>query len=604
MMKFFAGKLGNVGGWAGVLAGMLACLPLTAHCSGKGAGRSSKPLQVYTLKVESAAAAYDEAIAVACLQGLINRQKPELYVLSSRQPRPQYWLDLLRREGGWLAARSIKPAPDLDTLVQLASSRLKGAVIWDPAVPASVNVATTIAGVEDGIVLSPEMAARYLPSWHLPVLADLRGRFTGTETGSPKNDAYRWAIREYLAKGRCSSHLLCLFEDSFAARARGDTGYAVNRDWAVKNRAFVFDLSPWGDERPQDDPDQPLGTDLATYRQVLEATREHSAGGHLTELNGFFVFPKYANMPGHRSAHEPVPTEWETVHLISPYHLYQNTSTSDCFNQSLHSQAPRRRLRQHRGALPYHLEKKTYLCFLMADYDSASVLYDYLPKHWDDPNRGRIPLAWGINPNLLEAYPDLIARFYATLTPADTITADAGAAGYINPSRLRPESLPLFVRHNRAYFREADLTIAPMVLDWTAPSAAVKDAFRKFAPDGFGSMVWDMHTNTGEKPRPHVWKGMPVVELINDANEFPGPAKTAGLVAKAITGRGSRVPGFYFFRIVWTSPTQMLEMLAELRKQQPALNFEVLDVYSFFALYKEHLRETEKPASISPQPAR
>ena len=78
--------------------------------------------------------------------------------------------------------------------------------MWPPPSPAS----------SDAVVLSPEFADRYLAKWHLPVLHDLRGKFTGAETGSKKNDAYRWAIREYLAKGRCSSQLLCLFEDSFS----------------------------------------------------------------------------------------------------------------------------------------------------------------------------------------------------------------------------------------------------------------------------------------------------------------------------------------------------------------------------------------------------
>ena len=183
------------------------------------------------------------------------------------------------------------------------------------------------------------------------------------------------------------------------------------------------------------------------------------------------------------------------------------------------------------------------------------------------------------------------------MTPADTFTADASAAGYMNPNRIRPENLPLFVRHNQAFFREADMTIAPMVLDWDAPSAAVKDAFRQFAPDGYGSMVWDLHTNTGERPVPHVWKGMPVVELINDANEFPGPEQTAGLVAKAINARGNHVPGFYFFRIVWVSPTQVLEMLASLRRQQPTLDFEVLDVHTFFALFKDFQNQQAKPVT-------
>lgn len=555
---------------------------------------AAQPLYTYTLSHDGTPGSYDESLAVACLQGIINRDAPTVYVLSKKNTRPQCWLDVLSKQGRWLEGREVRALEDLGDLVKLAGKRLKGAVIWDAAVPATVNVATTIAGVEDGVALSPEFADRYLKMWHLPVLHDLRGRFTGAETGSKKNDAYRWAIREYLAKDRCSSHLLCLYEDAFTARARGDIGYVLTRDWAVKNGSFVFDLSPWGDEKPGDDPGQRLGLDLETYKLILTEAKRAAAGKHLTEMTGFFVFSKYANVPGHKSAHEPVPTEWETVYLITPYNVYQNTASSDCFNQSLHSHAKRLPLRQNRTARKRPIEDKTYLCILMADYDSATPLYDFLPKFWDDANRGKTPFVWGINPNLLETYPDLIAYFYSTLTPADTIEADASAAGYFNPSRVRPESWPLFVRHNQAFFREADQSIAAMVLDWTAPSDAVKNAFRQFAPNGYGTIVWDMHSSSGSPVKPQVWKGMPIIELINDANEFPGVEKTADIVAKAISKRGHHKPGFYFLRIVWTSPTQVRNMLETLQKQHPELNLEVLDVHTFFAMFKEFYGQASK----------
>ena len=111
---------------------------------------------------------------------------------------------------------------------------------------------------------------------------------------------------------------------------------------------------------------------------------------------------------------------------------------------------------------------------------------------------GKIPLAWGINPSLLETYPDLIAYFYETASPADTFTSDASAAGYMNPNRIRKEYLPLFVRHNQQFFHEADMTIAPMVLDRDQPSPEVKDAFQQFAPDGFATIVADVHGGRGD----------------------------------------------------------------------------------------------------------
>jgi hypothetical protein len=558
--------------------------------------RGSKPLYTYTLAQDGTQASYDEAMAVASLQGIINRASPELYLLSRTNTRPQFWLDLLAKDGRWLQGRERKPQPDLGALVKLAGKRLKGAIIWDPAVPASANVATTLAGVHDAVVLSPEFADRYLAQWRLPVLHDLRGKFTGAETGSRKNDAYRWALREYLAQGLCSSRLLCLFEDSFSTRAQGDIGYVLTRDWAVKQRAFVFDLSPWSDEKPGDDPGQRLGLDLETYNLILAETLRQSAGKHMTELTGFFALSKYSHTPDHQSAHEGVPTEWESVWLMSPFNCYQNTISSDCFNQSLHSQAPRHPLKQPRAAKPVALESKAYICILMADYDSATPLYDFLPNHWHNADRGKTPLAWGINPNLLETYPDLIAYFYETASAADSFTADASAAGYLNPNRIRKEYLPLFVRHNQQFFREADMTIAPMVLDQDQPSPDVKDAFQQFSPDGFATIVDDLHHLGGRLPERQIWKGMPIIELLNDTCNSKESGQIAAVMANVIKSRGNVLPGFYFFRTVWVSPATITDGLATLRRQHPDLNFEVLSPRTFFVLFKESQERQGKAA--------
>lgn len=545
-------------------------------------------IYTYELKQHGTPAAYDEAMAVACLQGIINRDGPRLYLLSSANVKPAYWLEKMTQTGKWLAGRKQVPVSNLDELVKLAGDQVKGVVIWDPEVPASINVATTIAGVKEGVVLSPEMADKYLKEWGLPVLDDLRGRFTGSETGSSKNDAYLWAVREYLAKGLCSSHLLCLYEDAAKVRDSGGAGYVVTRDWAIWNRSFVFDLSPWGDEAPKDDPEQTLGTDLATYHMVLQEILNQSAGKHMTEMAGFFSFWKYSNIEGYASKHEPVPTEWETVYLISPYNCYQNTVASDCFNQSFHSQAPFTKLTQSRPKPRDVVEKKAYLCILMADYDSATPLYDFMPRFWDDPERGKIPLAWGINPNLIETYPDVISYLYSTATENDHFTADASAAGYFNPNRVKPEYLPLFTRHNRHFFQQTDMTIAPMVLDWDQPTAGVKDAFVQFSPDGFATIVDDMHKTGGKLPEPHVWKGMAVTELINNTCNFSSPKQTADAMFSAIKDRGNTQPGFYFFRIVWTPPKSVIESLEVLRTEHPDLNFEVVDPYNFFGLFKKH----------------
>jgi hypothetical protein len=281
---------------------------------------------------------------------------------------------------------------------------------------------------------------------------------------------------------------------------------------------------------------------------------------------------------------------------MSLFNCYQNTISSDCFNQSFHSQAPRHPLKQPPAARTVALENKAYLCVLMADYDSATPLYDFLPNYWHNADRGKTPLAWGINPNLLETFPDLIAYFYETASAADTFTADASAAGYMNPNRIRKEYLPLFVRHNQQFFREADMTIAPMVLDQDQPSPDVKDAFQRFAPDGFATIVDDLHHRGGRLPEPQVWKGMPILELLNDACNSKESGQIAAVMANAIQGRGNPLPGFYFFRTVWVSPATVTDALAMLHRQHPELNYEAVSPHTFFALFKQSQERQGKAA--------
>ncbi|MDR0698662.1 MAG: hypothetical protein LBG28_05535 [Tannerella sp.] len=546
---------------------------------------TEKTLYTYTLKGTDTQTSYDEAMAVTCIQGIMNRGKTRLYVRSNSFTRPNYWMEKFASEG-WLSDKVQTAVSSLDALVEIAGEKLKGIIIWDTSVPATINLATTLAGLEDGIVLSPEMAKTYQNKWNLPVIKDFRGQFTGSETGSKKNDAYRWAVREFIETGRCNPHWLCLYEDSYMTRYKGDVSYVVTRDWAVYNRAFVYDLSPWGDETPFDDSDQPPGTDLQTYKFMLEANMKQTNGRQMTEVAGFFSFAKYSNIPDYPSKHDPVPTEWETVYLISPYNCYQNTVAHNCYNQSVHSQAPVGNMKQGRPILREPQDGKTYICILMADYDSTTPLYDFMPTHWDDTERGAMPFLWGINPNLSETYPDIMQYLYRTKSDNDYFAADASAAGYMNPNRIDPIYLPLFVEHNKKFYEQWDMSLSPMVLDWDEPTDAVKDAFLQFSPDGYATIVMDLHNTGGKLPQPHVWKSMPVMELINNACNFSIAGETARIMSSDIPAPVGNQPRYYFFRIVWTSPNKVIDAVNRLQSLRPELDIEVIDPYNFFHFFK------------------
>jgi len=548
---------------------------------------------MYVYYLQAGSSFYDQALATSCLQGIFNREDEKmLYVMNATDSNTNYWLKKMQSEGNWLEKYETRRIKSFVELLSITKKYVKEVIIWDTDVPATMNVATTMAGIEDGIVLSSDLYESIKSEISdLPVV-DLRGKFDGSVTGSAKNDAYRWAIDKYLKTGQCSKDYLCLYEDSATARKSQTVAYVVTRDWAVYNRAFVYDLSPWGDEAPGDDTKQKIGTDLATYKMMLEAQLAQTNGEQMTEIAGFFSFTKYAQTGG-TSKHEDVATEWESVYLMSEYNCFQNTVADSCYNQSVHSQYEVTQLTQNDYQTANNdikLEKKTYISFFMADYDSATPLYSFLRKYWDDPNRGKIPLAWGINPNLIESYPDLFQYFYNTRTDNDTFTADASAAGYFNPSRILDKYWNMVVEHNKKYFTMADMSIAPMVLDWGPLSDTVKSNLIKFAPDGISTIVLDFHKTNARGEYPHVYNDTLVCSLDNSFDRSSTDASAASLAA-ALRSKGASEGNttFLLSRVVWLSPTHVVDTIKKLRELRPDLDIEIIDIYSFYRLQKGYL---------------
>jgi hypothetical protein len=282
----------------------------------------------------------------------------------------------MQEEGRWLHDVNFV---QLDGFVDLmeagGADYVKAVVIWDENVAATVNVATTVAGVEDGIALTQTAYQKYKDLFNPNVkVIDLVDKFDGTKTGSAKNDAYMWAIEEYLLPGCCSTDFLAHYMDSWNAngssgrRNGGDDAYVSVRDWAVYQRAFVIDLSPWADEAPLDDPDQKVGTDYATFVRILEYLMDETGDTAPYEMCGFFDFSKYSRAGTNTtSKHETVPTEWEYVWLISHYNGYHNTCIEWSWNESFHSQyTGAQQLKNNRPDEYLDLEEDTtYLSFFM-----------------------------------------------------------------------------------------------------------------------------------------------------------------------------------------------------------------------------------------------
>lgn len=124
----------------------------------------------------------DQQGLLVTMQGIVNRRQPRLYFYWGTDPTNQSWLPNLN-----VPYRTVS---DPWSLIDRYRNEIAGAVVYDPNLPDTVNLATNLAGLKGGVIATADLAK----SLNLQVLDDLRGRF------STKLNAYEWALANIYPK--------------------------------------------------------------------------------------------------------------------------------------------------------------------------------------------------------------------------------------------------------------------------------------------------------------------------------------------------------------------------------------------------------------------
>ncbi len=585
-----------------------------------------------------AARAYDELHFVATLQGIVNRTLPRLYVHFVDHSElgdidvDAYWLDEMRAKEGFLAGRPLRPIESLDALVSAFRPMLRGAVVWDPSVPATSNVASTVAGARDLVAVryDPSPGSLYRtfvgvagPLRLPPVVRLLRDDgtplFTGsgtipgtdrTSTGSAKCDAYLWAAEHYLRTGRSTPDYGYFLDAYWLGNPQGKLQQTLltNHDFLVSRRGFFFDLLPWDDETPVDDPDQPVGTDQRTLEELLRIGYDRTGGGVLP-VHGFVPWGyKYTTVEPAGGHHDPVPTEWRFVQVASAYNAYLDADAENLdamANASVFRHAP---LQEHYPQPPRPdladlkergyvdaagaVVPRRYVMFYVGDYDSAAWVYQVMPYVWDDPGRGTVPLNWALNPNLAARMPVALERTRRTASPQDTFIAGDSGAGYVNPGMLveprefsgLPSGVDAWRAHCRRHYLRWDVTVTGFVIDGFAPGmdAATMEAYSDFSPGGFAAQKVEPMGLVGDTPYVRMGPDIPRADVPTAAEALQG-ALDGDLTAPPAA------PEFHSVRTILMSPTWHREVVDLVVAQVPDAALEIVDAHTFYALVRQHL---------------
>jgi len=367
----------------------------------------------------------EQRLPLTCLQGLVNRDKPRLFLVYDRFD--ELWLDWLRERGDVKAIRWVGTEELYNQFLDLVT----GLVVTDPNLPGSINVATMLAGIEGWLPVTP----RLLSCFNLKVAMDLRRRW------KKDIEAYQWFYSTYgsrLSRRACA----CL-----------DPGVFELRDYFVEFKIPLVWVSA---------PDDAERSRTASPAEEEEFTRRL-----------FLTLP--ANIPclgwwDHGQAGEGGIGEGAGVTMASQYGKFQLCSAWDghghpVSNFSVHSGTS---ATFHQETLPPPpLTNKVYWTCTRTDGDGPNFWRHIYRKLWDDPDHGKVPVGWQLGPTAYDLIPDVLDYFYKHASQNDVFVNALTGIGYILESHYA-EKLPesqqsavwdQYIEISKRYFKLFDFSL-------------------------------------------------------------------------------------------------------------------------------------------------
>jgi hypothetical protein len=573
---------------------------------------------------------WDDAHVLAALQGLANRDRASIYqffIGGESGSIDHFWWDWMRGRNNWLSRVSVRPRQTQRELIFDHRHLVQGLVVYDEKVPSTSNVASTVAGVEDLLPIRFDPSTESLFYF---LTRDIRGPrfpvrrwlihpdgapfFTGrgmipdtrtASTGSAKCDAYIWAKELFLDTGRCNPAKMGYYMDAYWLQK--PSGYIPNHtlsnhDYFIAHRGFFFDLDPWADETPVDDPTQPRGTDQRTLRAILRSAWDQTKGEKMIHIGGFPPWDKkYTNYPGAGGKHGGVATEWEYAYIVSCFNgymdadalglgamanasLYQHYPLKDHYPQNVPTKPD---LQQRKLIAPDgSVADQSYVAIYVGDYDSAAWLYQMLPTMWTDPARGKIPLGWAFDPNLSDRFAPGMVYTRDNKSPHDHFISGDSGAGYLNPGALQtprkfsglPSGIDTWRAHCEKYYRLWDVKLTGFIIDGDAPAmdARVKAAYAQFSPDGMVAQ---------KIPLQGVFAGMPFLRMGNLPGNSGTPAEAARAIIQQTSARGAQ---FRIYRTILKTPSWHKELFELLKHSAQGSRIKIVNPYALMLLLKDY----------------
>ncbi len=382
------------------------------------------------------------------IQGLVNRKGPELYFIY-----PKWWdyhftedfYHYLEEKKNFTFQR----IQTLSETIKIFKNKFKGYIVWDKNKPATLDLAFTLAGLKDGVVVSEDLIP-LVENAGLPLLEDLRGSINQKSN----HELYRRSFEQY--GKQCNQNMLVwLGGESGKIRKSGIA------DWGIMNKAFFTDLST-------------KSSDTAEYNVAKEIISSYKP---LSVVYGWHVYTK--------------DKERDYVKLASRYglrveglHTLPNISFMHhiplergfSFHNNHHLQKRKK----------YKPRKRIYISCVQTDCLGLGA--------WNQPGRGKIPYAWEVTMNWSWIAPVMLEYFYAQATPQDFFIGSLSGPGYIYPKAVPEPILPVLLDSAYSMMKSLDLNVFE-IMDYSEGSTIkgntelpekIVDEYYRHMPEAIG----------------------------------------------------------------------------------------------------------------------
>ncbi|HEY1789857.1 MAG TPA: LamG-like jellyroll fold domain-containing protein, partial [Verrucomicrobiae bacterium] len=372
--------------------------------------------------IDVSSASNPEVDLFASLEGIVNRTQPQIACVDSVDGEGEFtWLNLhnlpYNVTNGYNCILKYK-------------NYITGLVVTDPNEADTLNLATTIAGVNNELICAPSLLFRLTNApYNLSVNDDLRGRFTN------KYQVYGYLYTNYWSL--CTHRIIAGMETNLDGNLR---------DYLVAVKSATVWLDP--------------GTSQ-------DATLLGKFVSNMSPVNGVYI--------------GWWPSEGNGLTWIANYGI--PVLASDFFRNGSVFSGVSRTINVPPIPAPPPLQNKVYIALVVSDGDNAQYMEHVMNMWWQDPARGTLPLSWTIDPLVSVLDPAMINYYWSTASTNDCLISGPSGAGYAHLELWSAANLAAFASASDAYLQRAGMRTITV---WDQVNANIAQAFATNCPTLLG----------------------------------------------------------------------------------------------------------------------